>query len=135
MQCQTFCIQNCTMRYTITCSPTSAKRELSYTMQHHDGSISVKTLMSGGNKKSYVLKQTCSFQLQVCLSAHDLLLPLGIKGLKLVSVEGDNESITGEEIILSRGLPEAKLEHFPGALLSCTPPCKKLPGKLNLSLM
>ena len=34
-----------------------------------------------GGKKVYVLKQTCSFQLQVCLSMYDLTLPPGIKGL------------------------------------------------------
>ena len=31
--------------------------------------------MPGGNKRSYVLKQTC------CLSTYGLLLPPGIKGL------------------------------------------------------
>ena len=38
-------------------------------------------LIPGGNKKSYILKQLCSFQLQVCLSTHELFLPLRIKGL------------------------------------------------------
>ena len=34
-------------------------------------------------KISHILKQTCSFQLQVCLSVCDLFLPQGIKGLSL----------------------------------------------------
>ena len=34
-----------------------------------------------GGKKVYVLKQTCSFQLQVCLSMYALTLPPGITGL------------------------------------------------------
>ena len=38
-------------------------------------------LTTGGNKRSYVLKQTCTFQLQVCLSVYDLLLPPDIKGI------------------------------------------------------
>ena len=38
--------------------------------------------MSGGNKRSYLLKQTGSFQVQVYLSMYDLLLPPGIKRLK-----------------------------------------------------
>ena len=33
-------------------------------------------------KRSHILKQTCSFQMQVCLSMCDLLLPQGIEGLK-----------------------------------------------------
>ena len=37
-------------------------------------------LMPSGNKRSYVLKQTFSFLLEVCLSASDLLLPPGFKG-------------------------------------------------------
>ena len=36
-------------------------------------------LMSGGNKNSYVPKQTCSFYLQVCLTTYGLLLPTSIK--------------------------------------------------------
>ena len=32
-------------------------------------------------KRSHILKQTCSFQVQVCLSMCDLFLPPGIKGL------------------------------------------------------
>ena len=35
--------------------------------------------MSGGNKNSYVPKQTCSFYLQVCLTTYGLLLPTSIK--------------------------------------------------------
>ena len=34
-------------------------------------------LEAGGNKRSYIPKQTCSFQVQVCLSMYDLLLPPG----------------------------------------------------------
>ena len=30
------------------------------------------TLMPGGTKRSHILKQTCSFQLQVCLSMCDI---------------------------------------------------------------
>ena len=41
--------------------------------------------MSGGNKRSYLLKQTGSFQVQVYLSMYDLLLPPGIKRLNDVS--------------------------------------------------
>ena len=37
--------------------------------------------MSGGNKRSYILKQTSSLKLQVCLSMYDILLPPGITGL------------------------------------------------------
>ena len=35
-----------------------------------------------GSKRSYILKQTWSYWLQVCLSLYDLLLPPGIKRLK-----------------------------------------------------
>ena len=38
-------------------------------------------LTPGGNKRVYTLKQTCSFQLQVCLCMN-FLLPPGIKGLR-----------------------------------------------------
>ena len=37
-------------------------------------------LMSGGNKRPYIIKQTCD-QPDVCLSTYDLLLPPNIKGL------------------------------------------------------
>ena len=40
-------------------------------------------LTGGGDKRSYVLKQTCCFYLQICLSTCDLLLPSGIKVLRL----------------------------------------------------
>ena len=43
----------------------------------------INPLVSGGNKRSDVLKQTCNFYLEVCLSMYDLLLPLGMKGLWL----------------------------------------------------
>ena len=43
--------------------------------------------MPGGNKRSYIIKQTCSFQLQVCLSTFDLLLPPDIKGLRIYQIE------------------------------------------------
>ena len=32
-------------------------------------------------KRSHIFKQTCSFELQVCLSMYDLFLQPGIKGL------------------------------------------------------
>ena len=35
--------------------------------------------MPGGNKRSHVLKQTYSFQMQVFLSTYELLLSPGIK--------------------------------------------------------
>ena len=38
-------------------------------------------LLPGGNKSSYVLKQTCSWELQVYLSMYDLLLTPDIKEL------------------------------------------------------
>ena len=41
------------------------------------------SLVSGGNTKLYTLKQTYSFQLQICLSMYDLLLSLGIRGLSV----------------------------------------------------
>ena len=44
-------------------------------------------LMPGSNKRSYILKQTCSFWLQVFLSVYDLLLPLGIKRLKFSNLQ------------------------------------------------
>ena len=40
----------------------------------------VNHLMSDGNKRSYVFKQTSSFKLQACLSTYALLLAAGIKG-------------------------------------------------------
>ena len=43
--------------------------------------LRVNSLMPGGNKRSYVLKQTCSFWLQLYLNTYDLLLSPGIKGL------------------------------------------------------
>ena len=42
--------------------------------------------MPGGTKTSYTLKQTCNFQLQVCLSMYALLLPPGMKQLKIVAI-------------------------------------------------
>ena len=42
----------------------------------------LKGLMPDGSKMPYVLKQSCSFLLQVCLSTYDLFLPPGIKGFK-----------------------------------------------------
>ena len=41
----------------------------------------IKPLMSGSNRSPYVLKQTCCFNLQVCLSTYDLLLLPDIKRL------------------------------------------------------
>ena len=35
-------------------------------------------------EKKVILKQTGRFQLQVCLSTHDLLLPPGNKGLDIL---------------------------------------------------
>ena len=43
--------------------------------------------MPGGNKRSYVLKKTCSYKLHVCLSTYDFLLPPGIIGLTLTLVK------------------------------------------------
>ena len=37
--------------------------------------------MSGGKETPYALKQTCTFQPQVCLSTYDLQLPPGTEGL------------------------------------------------------
>ena len=45
--------------------------------------VARQLLMPAGNKRSYALKQTCSFQLQVCLSKYDLLLQPGIKELTI----------------------------------------------------
>ena len=51
------------------------------------------------NKRIYILKQTCSFQPQVCLSMYDLLVDtIGVKGLSsllgnLVGPLEDNEKI------------------------------------------
>ena len=42
----------------------------------------VNPLMPGGNKRSYIFRQTCSKKLKVCLSMYDLLLPPGVKGSK-----------------------------------------------------
>ena len=36
-------------------------------------------------KRSHILKQTCSWKLQVCLSMWTFLLPPGIKGLRMIS--------------------------------------------------
>ena len=38
-----------------------------------------KSFMTGGNKRTYILKQTCSENLQVCWSVCDVLEPSGIK--------------------------------------------------------
>ena len=35
--------------------------------------------MRGGNKRAYILKQICSWKLQVCLSVHDNLVSPGVK--------------------------------------------------------
>ena len=45
----------------------------------------INPLMPGGNKSLYVLKQACSFYLQIYLSTYDLLLPPDIKGLNATS--------------------------------------------------
>ena len=45
-------------------------------------SAGINPLMTGDNERSYILKQTCCFQLQVCLSKYDLLLPLRFKRVK-----------------------------------------------------
>ena len=39
-----------------------------------------------GNKRSYILKQTCSFYMQVCLSMYDLWLPPGTKELRELNI-------------------------------------------------
>ena len=52
VQCRIFDIQNCTIRKIIAFSAFSAKWELSFTMRYHDRSISIKTGVSRGNKKS-----------------------------------------------------------------------------------
>ena len=44
----------------------------------------INLLLPGGSKRSYVLKQTYSFQLQVCLGRYDLLLPPGMNGLNII---------------------------------------------------
>ena len=46
--------------------------------------VFLNPLMHGGNKRSFILEQTCCIKLQVCSSIYDLLLPPCIKGLKLV---------------------------------------------------
>ena len=39
-------------------------------------------------KRSHILKQTCSFQLQICLSMCDILVNIGTKGLsKFVRID------------------------------------------------
>ena len=43
---------------------------------------SAKPLMHGGNKRSFILKQNCNKELQVCFNGHVLLVPQGIKSLK-----------------------------------------------------
>ena len=40
-------------------------------------------LMPGGNRMTYIFKQTCSLKLQICLSMYDLLLQLGLNQLFL----------------------------------------------------
>ena len=38
-------------------------------------------------ERSHILKQTCNFQLQFCLSmGDDFLLPSGVKGLKKIKI-------------------------------------------------
>ena len=59
------------------------------------------SFMPGGTKRSYLLKQTWSTNIHVCLSTHDLLLPLDIYGLRrsiffnrlVVSLERKNISL------------------------------------------
>ena len=41
--------------------------------------------MSGGNKRSHVLKQSRSLKLRVCITTYDLLLQSGIKRLTAFS--------------------------------------------------
>ena len=36
--------------------------------------LNFNPLMPGGNKKVHIIKQTCSFQLQVCLNMSDLFV-------------------------------------------------------------
>lgn len=43
--------------------------------------------MLGKNKKSYRLKQTCTLQLEGCLSMYYLLLPRSMKGLRYLQVQ------------------------------------------------
>ena len=49
----------------------------------NDSFTGINPLILGGNKRSYVLKQTCNLQVQVCVSTYDLLLEPGIKGLNI----------------------------------------------------
>ena len=46
---------------------------------HGQDFSSLNPLMSGGNKRSHTLKQTCTFKLQVYLSMYGLLLPPALK--------------------------------------------------------
>ena len=48
--------------------------------------ISLNPLMAGDNKNSYVLKQTGSFWMQVCLRKYDLLLSQDIKRVKFMGL-------------------------------------------------
>ena len=46
--------------------------------------------MSEGSKSSYGLKQTCNYNLQVCLSTCDIFLSPEIKDLKVVQQASDS---------------------------------------------
>ena len=64
--------------------------------------------MSVGNKRSYILT-TCSFQLQVCLSPYDLLLPPGIKGLTFYIL---NHSCNFESCVVMMRISVQNTVHF-----------------------
>ena len=66
--------------------------------------LNVNLLIPGGNKRSYVLKLTCSWRLKVCLSTYDLSLPPGIKGFMVNSKKNP--------LILASWFPEIVIFHL-----------------------
>ena len=52
----------------------------------------IKSFIPDDKKMSHILKQTCSFQLQLCLSMYDILLLVSVKRLKLAQCTLISES-------------------------------------------
>ena len=87
--------------------------------------------MPGGNQRPYVLKQTCSFSLRVCLSIN-VLLPSNVEGLKTqyfyYSKNANKRMLTNAKITiypLGFYLLKANNKNFRARCVNCSKLTKK----------
>ena len=66
-------------------------------------------------KRSHILKQTCSFQLQVCLSMCDILVDIRHERVNEVADRGQRDSGTGVSLWILRNFKEHLFYRIPEA--------------------